>query len=60
MSLKLLPARLAATTAPFLPWDQRVGLAVVLAKAQQTELAREKVRLCAEAADESKLRALST
>ena len=59
-SLKLLQARLAARTAPVLPWDQRVGLAVVLAKAKQTGLACEQVRLCLATADERKLRALST
>jgi hypothetical protein len=42
-----------------LPWDQRVGLAVVLAKARQEKLAREQVAACLTLADEGKLRSLS-
>lgn len=58
-SLKLLQSRLAVKTAPILPWDLRVGLAVVLAKAKQPKLAREQVGVCLATADERKLRALS-
>ncbi len=60
VSLKLLQSRLATKNAPALPWDLRVGLGVVLAKAKQTTLAREQLRLCVESADEKKLRALTT
>jgi hypothetical protein len=41
-------------------WDQRVGLAVVFARAKQNELAKEQVRKCLTTADEFQLRALST
>lgn len=58
-SLKVLQARLAAKTTPFLPWDQRVGLAVGLAKAKLEKLSREQVRVCLAEADERKLRMLS-
>jgi hypothetical protein len=58
-SLKGLQARLAIKAPLALPWDQRVGLAVVLAKAKQEKLAREQVTACLAAADEGKLRALS-
>lgn len=43
-----------------LPWDRRLALAVVLAQARETALAREQVRRCVEQADEKKLRSLST
>ena len=59
-SLKLLQSRLAGKTAPILPWDLRVGLGVLLAKAKQPALAREQLRLCLESADDKKLRALTT
>ncbi len=58
-SLKLLETRLATRIAPFLLWDQRVGLAVVLAKAKQEKLSREQVKVCLAGADRRKLRALS-
>ena len=58
-SLKALQARLALKAPLALPWDQRVGLAVVLAKAEQEKLAREQVTACLAAADEGKLRSLS-
>ena len=60
VSLKLLQSRLATKNAPALPWDLRVSLGVVLAKAKQTTLARDQLRLCLESADEKKLRALTT
>jgi hypothetical protein len=58
-SLKTLQARLSARLAPKLPFDQRVSLAVVLAKAKQEKLAREQVRLALAAADEAGFRALA-
>ncbi len=58
-SLKTLQARLAVKAPLVLPWDQRVGLAVVLAKAKQEKLAREQVTACLAVADEAKLRSLS-
>jgi hypothetical protein len=59
-SLKFIEARLAGRNAPVLPWDVRVGLAVVLAKTKQTALAAQQVKLCVDTADEKKVRALST
>jgi hypothetical protein len=59
-SLKQLQSRLAARTAPILPWDLRVGLAVVLAKAKQPKLSHEQVSACLAGVEERKLRALST
>ncbi len=58
-SLKTLQARLAVKAPLVLPWDQRVSLAVVLAKAKQEKLAREQVTACLAVADEGKLRSLS-
>jgi len=43
-----------------LPWDQRVGLAVVLAQAHHIDLARARLRECLDEVDEGKLRSLST
>lgn len=59
-SLKVLQSRLAARNAPPLPWDLRVGLSVLLAKAKQPKLAREQVATCLKNADEKKIRGLST
>jgi hypothetical protein len=45
-SLKAIEARLATKYPAVLPWDLRVGLAVVLAKAKQEKLSREQLRAC--------------
>ncbi|HEY4301575.1 MAG TPA: hypothetical protein VGM73_11915 [Candidatus Didemnitutus sp.] len=58
-SLKVLEARLAAKYPAVLPWDLRVGLAVVLARAKKEQLAREQVAVCLATADKEKLRELS-
>jgi hypothetical protein len=58
-SLKVLQARLATKYPAVLPWDLRVGLAVVLARGKQEQLAREQVAVCLKTADEEKLRGLS-
>ncbi|HVU15405.1 MAG TPA: hypothetical protein VHD32_00660 [Candidatus Didemnitutus sp.] len=58
-SLKVLQARLATRYPTILPWDLRVGLAVLLARAKQEKLAREQVAVCLATADEEKLRGLS-
>jgi len=42
-----------------LPWDRRVGLAVILAQAKRQELARKKLEQAVEEADETLLRSLS-
>jgi hypothetical protein len=59
-SIKMIQSRLAAKAAPFLPWDERVGLAVILAKAKLMDRSRSQVKVCLATADESKLRTLST
>ncbi|MBK8479114.1 MAG: hypothetical protein IPL39_23385 [Opitutaceae bacterium] len=43
-----------------LPWDRRVALALVLAQGRQPELAKKQVRGCLTAADQMRLRQLST
>jgi predicted negative regulator of RcsB-dependent stress response len=42
-----------------LPWDRRVGLAVVLAQARRQELARKQLERSVDEADETLLRSLS-
>jgi hypothetical protein len=55
-----LLARLSGGGDRYLPWDRRVSLAVVLARVQRYDLAREQVRRCAAEASEARLRSLST
>jgi len=55
-----LKSRMVGGADRTLPWDRRVGLAVVFARAKETELAREQVRRCFADADEFELRNLST
>jgi hypothetical protein len=55
-----LMARLSNEGDRYLPWDRRVSLAVVLARAQHFELSREQVRRCVADASEPRLRSLST
>jgi hypothetical protein len=43
-----------------LPWDQQVGLAIVLAQAHHVDLARIRLKKCVDGIDEEKLRLLST
>jgi hypothetical protein len=43
-----------------LPWDRRVSLAVVLARAKEKDLAKAQVQRCLAEMDEAKLRSLST
>lgn len=43
-----------------LAWDRRVALAIVLARGQRNDLAREQVRRCLAAASEEQLRALTS
>jgi hypothetical protein len=43
-----------------LEWDQRVGLAVVLAQAHHIDLARTRLKACIDDVDEKKLRSMST
>jgi hypothetical protein len=55
-----LLGRLASGGDRYLPWDRRVSLAVVLARAQRFDLAREQVRRCVSEVNEARLRSLST
>jgi hypothetical protein len=55
-----LLARLSGGGDRYLPWDRRVSLAVVLARVQRYDLAREQVRRCAADVSEARLRSLST
>ena len=59
-SVELLVRRISAGADRDLPWDQRVGLAVVLVQAHRVDLARLRLRQCLAELDEEKLRSLST
>ena len=59
-ALKALTPKLTAGADRSLPWDRRVGLAVVLAQGKQMDLAREQVRRCLTEANEKRLRSAST
>ena len=59
-TLAALQARLANGADRFLPWDRRVSLAVVLARANQIDPAREQLKRCMAEADGKKLRSLTT
>lgn len=59
-ALKVLTPILAGGADRNLPWDRRVGLAVVLAQGGQMELAREQVQKCLAETNETKLRSAST
>jgi hypothetical protein len=54
-----LLGRLSGGGDRFLPWDRRVSLAVVLARAQSVDLSREQTRRCVADASEARLRSLS-
>ncbi len=55
-----LISRLSSGTDRYLPWDRRVSLAMVLARGNRVDLAREQVKRCLAEADEARLRSLST
>jgi hypothetical protein len=59
-TLDSLLSRLANGADRFLPWDRRVSLAIVLARAERVDLAREQVRRCLAELSEKKLQSLST
>jgi hypothetical protein len=59
-TLDSLLSRLSNGGDRFLPWDRRVSLAMVLARAERVDLAREQVRRCLAELSEEKLRSLST
>jgi hypothetical protein len=58
--LDSLRSRLSGGGDRFLPWDRRVSLAIVLARAKQMDLAREQVRRCLAQISEKRVRSLST
>jgi hypothetical protein len=58
-TLDLLVPRLSGGGDRYLPWDRRVSLAVVLARAERFDLAREQVRRCIADINEARLRSLS-
>jgi hypothetical protein len=55
-----LLGRLSSGGDRYLPWDRRVSVAVVLARAQRFDLARAQVQRCVSDANEARLRSLST
>lgn len=57
--VQVLLRRLAAGGDRSMVWDQRVRLAIVLARADQLDLARAQVRKCLDGVDVTKLRSLS-
>ena len=59
-SFALLLRRISTGADRELPWDERVGLAVVLAQARHLDLARPRLQQCIAEVDEGKLRSLST
>ena len=56
----LLLKRLPGGGDRYLPWDRRVSLAIVLARAKRADLARLQVQQCLVGLDEKKLGSLST
>jgi hypothetical protein len=59
-SIEQLKSRLKGRNDRNLPWDRRVSLAVVLARAKERDLALAQVQRCLKDIDEPKLRLLST
>jgi hypothetical protein len=57
--LKVLQSRLALRVQPLISWDRRVDLAVVLARAKVTVLAKKQLVLCINAIDDHRVRSLS-
>jgi hypothetical protein len=58
--LKVIVPKLTNRGDRSLTWERRVGLAVVLARAKQMDLAREQARRCVKEVDEVRLRDLTT
>jgi hypothetical protein len=59
-TLDSLLSRLSNGADRFLPWDRRVSLAIVLARGERIDLAREQVRRCLADVNEARLRSLTT
>jgi hypothetical protein len=58
-ALKVLQSRLALRVQPLISWDRRVDLAVVLARARDTVLAKKQLTLCINSIDADRIRSLS-
>jgi hypothetical protein len=58
--VEVLLRRISGGADHSLAWDQRVRLAIVLTRAEHTDLARAQLRRCIDEIDERKLRSLST
>jgi hypothetical protein len=58
-ALKVLQSRLALRVQPLISWNRRVDLAVVLARAKVTVLAKKQLTLCINAIDDERIRSLS-
>jgi hypothetical protein len=58
-TVEVLLRRISGDADRTLPWDQKVRLAIVLARARQLDLARKVVKQCLETVDDQKLRSLS-
>jgi hypothetical protein len=59
-AVSVLLRRIAGGADKALPWDRRVGLAIVLAQTQHLDLARGRLADCLTEMDAAKLRSLST
>ena len=59
-SVELLLTRLSTGADRYLPWDRRVSLAIVLARAEKITPAREQVHRCMIELDATRARSLST
>lgn len=59
-TLESIQRRIASGSDRAMAWDRRVSLAVVLAEAKLTELARERVKRCVTEATEPRIRSLTT
>jgi hypothetical protein len=59
-TIELLLRRISGGADRDLPWDQRIGLAVVLTQAHHADLALPRLRQCIAELDDEKLRSLST
>jgi hypothetical protein len=59
-SVEQLLARLGSGADRYLPWDRRVSAAIVLARADRLDPAREQIHRCLAELDETRARSLST
>ena len=59
-TMGLLLRRISGGADSDLPWDQRIGLVVLLAQAHHMDLAQSRLRQCIDEVDDGKLRSLGT